>query len=104
VCDLIRRDPDAAAEQSHNRARACDLFLAIASSLKIDPAAGLPALAKQAGADLVIVNREQTDLDLLADLVINGEDRAGSGDYSQSVMAKRPVRLARKCSRSSVRF
>jgi NAD-dependent protein deacetylase/lipoamidase len=52
---------------------ACDLFLAIGSSLKVYPAAGLPALAKQAGAGLVIINREQTDLDHLADLVINGE-------------------------------
>src|SRR5512132_1413197 len=40
---------------------------------KVYPAAGLPALAKQAGAGLVIINREQTDLDHLADLVINGE-------------------------------
>jgi NAD-dependent deacetylase len=54
-------------------ARACDLFLAIGSSLKVYPAAGLPALAKQAGAGLVIINREQTDLDHLADLVINKE-------------------------------
>src|SRR5512144_756277 len=54
-------------------ATACDLFLAIGSSLKVYPAAGLPALAKQAGAGLVIINREQTDLDHLADLVINGE-------------------------------
>jgi NAD-dependent deacetylase len=54
-------------------ARACDLFLAIGSSLEVYPAAGLPALAKQAGAALVIINREQTDLDHLADLVINGE-------------------------------
>ena len=54
-------------------ARSCDLFLAIGSSLTVYPAAGLPALAKQAGAGLVIINREQTDLDHLADLVINGE-------------------------------
>jgi NAD-dependent deacetylase len=54
-------------------ATACDLFLAIGSSLKVYPAAGLPALAKQTGACLVIINREQTDLDGLADLVINDE-------------------------------
>ena len=54
-------------------ATTCDLFLAIGSSLKVYPAAGLPAVAKQTGACLVIINREQTDLDRLADLVINDE-------------------------------
>jgi NAD-dependent deacetylase len=54
-------------------ARTCDLFLAVGSSLKVYPAAGLPALARQAGARLVIINREQTDLDELADLVLNAE-------------------------------
>ncbi len=37
------------------------------------PAAGFPALAKERGAALVIVNREPTGLDDLADLVINAE-------------------------------
>jgi NAD-dependent protein deacetylase/lipoamidase len=54
-------------------AAACDLFLTIESSLTVYPAAGLPILAKQAGAVLVIINREQTGLDHLADLVINNE-------------------------------
>ena len=53
--------------------RAIYLFLAIGSSLTVYPAAGLPVLAKQAGAMLVIINRERTDLDHLADLVINKE-------------------------------
>ena len=52
---------------------ACDLFLAVGSSLMVYPAAGIPALAKESGAVLVIVNREPTDLDDLADLVINAE-------------------------------
>ena len=52
---------------------ACDLFLAIGSSLVVYPAAGFPALAKQCGARLVIVNRDPTDLDYLADLVLNTE-------------------------------
>ncbi len=37
------------------------------------PAAGFPALAKESGATLVIVNREPTNLDDLADLVFNAE-------------------------------
>jgi NAD-dependent protein deacetylase/lipoamidase len=52
---------------------ACDVFVSIGSSLQVYPAAGLPALAKQAGAALVIINREPTDFDALADLVIHAE-------------------------------
>jgi NAD-dependent deacetylase len=51
-------------------ARACDLFLALGSSLVVYPAAGLPLLAKRGGARLVIVNREATEQDRFADLVI----------------------------------
>jgi NAD-dependent deacetylase len=52
---------------------ACDLFIAIGSSLVVYPAAGLPLLAKRNGAQLVIINRDPTELDDAADLVINGE-------------------------------
>jgi len=48
----------------------CDLFLAIGSSLVVWPAAGIPLLAHDRGARLVIINREPTDLDSVADLVI----------------------------------
>lgn len=51
----------------------CDLFIVIGSSLVVYPAAGFPAVAKQNGARLVILNREPTDLDYLADLIINLE-------------------------------
>lgn len=50
-----------------------DLFLAIGSSLVVYPAAGLPLLAKQNGARLVILNRDPTDMDELADLTLNHE-------------------------------
>jgi NAD-dependent deacetylase len=50
-----------------------DLFLAIGSSLKVFPAAGFPVSAKQNRTPLVIINREPTGLDGLADLVINAE-------------------------------
>ena len=51
----------------------CDLFLALGSSLVVFPAAGFPVLAKQKGKRLVIINREPTGLDEIADLVIHGE-------------------------------
>ncbi len=52
---------------------ACDLFIVVGSSLVVYPAAGFPALAKRNGARLVIVNREPTELDPLADLVLHAE-------------------------------
>ena len=52
---------------------ACDLFLAAGSSLVVYPAASFPALAKRNGATLAILNREHTELDELADLVLNLE-------------------------------
>ena len=51
----------------------CDLFLTIGSSLVVYPAAGFPVLAKDNGSTLVILNRDATDLDTFADLVINDE-------------------------------
>jgi NAD-dependent deacetylase len=52
---------------------ACDLFLAIGSSLVVYPAAGFPELAGRNGARLIILNRDPTPLDSLADLVLNAE-------------------------------
>ncbi|MCS0503603.1 Sir2 family NAD-dependent protein deacetylase [Ancylobacter sp. GSK1Z-4-2] len=51
----------------------CDVFLAIGSSLVVWPAAGFPLEAKRNGAILVIINREPTELDDIADLVIRDE-------------------------------
>ncbi len=47
-----------------------DLFLAIGSSLVVSPAADLPRIAKQNGSRLVIINRDETPLDTIADEVI----------------------------------
>lgn len=52
---------------------ACDLFIAVGSSLVVYPAAGFPVMAKEHGAKLVILNREPTDIDRYADLVVNDE-------------------------------
>lgn len=51
----------------------CDLFLVLGSSLVVTPAALFPARAKQYGAKLVIVNRDDTPLDHIADLVLHEE-------------------------------
>jgi len=52
---------------------ACDLFLVVGSSLQVYPAAGFPARAAQRGARLLIVNREPTPLDDVADLVLHAQ-------------------------------
>jgi NAD-dependent deacetylase len=62
--------PDAAMQRASDLSQACDLFLAIGSSLSVMPAAGFPLLAKRQGARLVIINREATELDAIADLVV----------------------------------
>jgi NAD-dependent deacetylase len=51
----------------------CDLFLVIGSSLVVYPAASFPIIAKRSGARLAIINRDPTDLDDIADLVLNLE-------------------------------
>jgi NAD-dependent deacetylase len=63
--------------------RASDLFLAIGSSLVVTPAADLPVLAKCNGATLVIINRDPTPLDGMADLVVN----AAIGDTFRAIQS-----------------
>jgi NAD-dependent deacetylase len=50
--------------------RDADLMIAIGSSLVVTPAADLPRVAKERGAKLVIINRDPTPLDPLADAII----------------------------------
>ena len=57
--------------RAETEALAADCFVVLGSSLVVYPAAGLPILAKRNGARLVILNREATDMDSVADLVIH---------------------------------
>lgn len=65
--------PAEAMERAERLAKNCDLFLAVGSSLVVWPAAGFPLMAKRSGATLVIINREPTDFDDLADLVVRDD-------------------------------
>jgi len=65
--------PEDAMRRAQKLAESCDLFLAIGSSLVVWPAAGFPLAAKRNGARLVIVNRDETDFDDIADLVIHDD-------------------------------
>ena len=62
--------PDAAMQRAQDLTLSCDLFLAIGSSLVVWPAAGFPLMAKRNGARLVIINREPTEFDEIADLIV----------------------------------
>jgi NAD-dependent deacetylase len=75
--------PAEAMRIANAEALACDLFLVVGSSLSVFPAAGLPVVAKRNGAALVIINRDPTELDPYADLVVN----ADIGDTLSAVLA-----------------
>ena len=72
--------PEAEMQRAEAATLACDLFLAIGSSLTVQPAAMFPLMAAQNGAKLVILNREPTALDGYADLVLNREIGPTLGD------------------------
>ena len=65
--------PPAAMRRAEEAALDCDLFLVLGSSLVVYPAAGLPYLARRAGARLALINRDPTPVDPLADLVLHAE-------------------------------
>ncbi|MGU3496242.1 SIR2 family NAD-dependent protein deacylase [Xanthobacteraceae bacterium A53D] len=62
---------------------AADLFIVLGSSLVVYPAAGFPLMAHRNGARLAIINREPTDFDDMADLVV----RADIGDVLEPFLA-----------------
>ena len=68
-----QRMPETEMLRATDEAAACDLFLVLGSSLVVYPAAGLPLIAKRNGAKLAIVNREPTEQDGFADLVLRGD-------------------------------
>ncbi|HVZ70009.1 MAG TPA: Sir2 family NAD-dependent protein deacetylase [Rhizomicrobium sp.] len=65
--------PREAMMRAETATRACDLFIVLGSSLVVQPAASFPAVAKKNRAKLVIINRDQTPLDMLADLLIQAD-------------------------------
>jgi NAD-dependent deacetylase len=74
--------PPRETEEAFQRARNCDLFIVIGSSLVVQPAAMVPLEAKDHGAKLVIINREPTYHDAYADVVIHGS----AGEIMSKIM------------------
>jgi NAD-dependent deacetylase len=65
--------PELEMERARAATHDADLFIVLGSSLVVYPAAGFPLLAKRNGSRLVIINRDPTDFDALADLIIRAD-------------------------------
>ena len=59
--------------QASNISSQCDLMIVMGSSLSVMPAGQIPNLAIKSGAKIVILNREETIYDAMANIVINDE-------------------------------
>ncbi|WP_269582299.1 SIR2 family NAD-dependent protein deacylase [Roseibium sp. Sym1] len=70
VVSFGQQMPEEAVHRAAAAAQDCDLFLVLGSSLVVYPAAQLPALAVRSGAELVILNAQETPLDSIASTVI----------------------------------
>lgn len=84
--------PGEAIARAMKAAITCDLFVVLGSSLKVRPAAALPEVAVQHGGRLVIINRDPTPLDAVADIVINVDVGAALEPWSGSPTALRSRR------------
>jgi NAD-dependent deacetylase len=65
--------PERETQEAYHHSSLCDLFIVIGSSLIVQPAASMPGVAKRSGARLVIINRDPTPFDDVADIVIHGQ-------------------------------
>jgi len=65
--------PEIPMARAQDETMSCDLFIVLGSSLVVYPAAGFPQIAKRRGAKLVILNRDPTDQDDDADVVVHAE-------------------------------
>lgn len=65
--------PALAMQMAALAAQQCEVFIVAGSSLVVYPAASFPEIAKESGAALIIINRTETPLDGIADLVIREE-------------------------------
>jgi NAD-dependent deacetylase len=77
--------PERETAQAFADAAAADVFLVVGSSLVVFPAASLPGTALEHGADLVIVNREETPYDGNATVVLHGSAGALLGAIAREL-------------------
>ena len=58
--------------RAERAANSCDLMIAIGTTLSVYPIASVVPLAKRSGARVVIMNAERTEMDELADALLQG--------------------------------
>jgi NAD-dependent deacetylase len=76
--------PERETMEAYRRSQGCDLFIVIGSSLVVQPASLMPVTAKERGAKLAIINRDETACDHLADMIVN----ASAGPTMESVVER----------------
>ena len=77
--------PERETEEAYHRSSISDLFVVIGSSLVVQPAASMPLVAKRSGAKLLIINRDETPCDDMADIVIHGQAGSTMGAILEKV-------------------
>ena len=60
-------------QQANDHASACDMFVAIGTTLNVEPGSILPKKAKNNNAYVAIINNDRTAYDLKAEVVIHGQ-------------------------------
>jgi NAD-dependent deacetylase len=81
--------PERETQEAYDRSSRSDLFIVIGSSLVVQPAASMPLVAKNNGAKLVIINRDPTPYDDMADLVLHGQ----AGSIMDSILKETKKRM-----------
>ena len=76
--------PEGAFDRAQSLARQCDCFLALGSSLSVQPASLLPRVAAESGATLAVVNLEPTPVSERADY----DRRADVAELLPSLLAR----------------
>lgn len=76
--------PERETQEAYHRSSLSDLFIVIGSSLVVQPAASMPMIAKQNKAKLIIINRDPTPYDDIADIVIHRQ----AGSTMASILEK----------------
>jgi NAD-dependent deacetylase len=64
--------PSGVLEGAMNECRECDCFIMVGSSLVVSPANFMPSIAKNSGSAIIFINKDNTMMDDLADVFLQG--------------------------------
>ena len=75
-------------QKAYQWCRDADLILALGSSLVVTPAADLPVTVKKYGGRVVIINRDETGLDEIADVKLSGSIGETLTEIDQAIQTR----------------